>query len=204
MGCSPYFLVTGAHPTLPLDVKEATWLIEPPTGVLTDEELIGCRARALAKHRLHIDEMRARVDKNKLIELKRYEADHKAVIHDHDFKPGDLVLVRNTSVEKSLDSKMKPRYMGPMIIISRRKGGSYIIAEMTGAVWQNKVAAFRVVPYYPRKSIEIPDGVMSIIDTNEDGLRLIDSMPDEEFEVVSRDYLMDNVHLDTSEETDNK
>ena len=56
---------------------------------------------------------------------------------------------------------------------------------MTGAVWQNKVAAFRVIPYYPRRSIEIPDGVMSIIDTNEDGLRLIDSMPGEEFEVVS-------------------
>ena len=204
MGCSPYFLVTGAHPTLPLDVKEATWLIELPTGVLTEEELIGCRARALAKHRLHIDEMRARVDKNKLIELKRYEADHKAVIRDHDFKPGDLVLIRNTSVEKSLDSKMKPRYMGPMIIISRRKGGSYIVSEMTGAVWQNKVAAFRVIPYYPRRSIEIPDGVMSIIDTNEDGLRLIDSMPDEEFEVVSRDYLMDNVHLDTTDEKDNE
>ena len=75
---------------------------------------------------------------------------------------------------------------------------------MTGAVWQNKVAAFRVIPYYPRRSIEIPDGVMSIIDTNEDGLRLIDSMPDEEFEVVSRDYLMDNVHLDTTDEKDNE
>ena len=75
---------------------------------------------------------------------------------------------------------------------------------MTGAVWQNKVAAFRVVPYYPRKSIEIPDGVMSIIDTNEDGLRLIDSMPDKEFEVITQDYLMDNIHLVTTGEEDNK
>jgi len=75
---------------------------------------------------------------------------------------------------------------------------------MTGAVWQNKVAAFRVVPYYPWRHFEIPDRVMSIIDTNEDGLQLIDSMPDEEFEVVSRDYLMDNVHLVTTDEEDNK
>jgi hypothetical protein len=42
-----YFMVTGAHPILPLDVKEATWLVEPPEGILSEEELIGLRARAL-------------------------------------------------------------------------------------------------------------------------------------------------------------
>ena len=46
-GCSPYFLVTGAHPSLPLDVAEATWLVKPPIGVLTEEELIGLRARVV-------------------------------------------------------------------------------------------------------------------------------------------------------------
>jgi len=37
-GYSPYFMVTGAHPILPLDVKEATWLVEPPEGILSEEE----------------------------------------------------------------------------------------------------------------------------------------------------------------------
>ena len=30
LGCSPFFMVTGAHPTIPLDVTEATWLVELP------------------------------------------------------------------------------------------------------------------------------------------------------------------------------
>ena len=60
LGCSPFFMVTGAHPTLPLDVTEATWLVELPDWVLTDDELIGYRAKALAKHKTHIDEMHAR------------------------------------------------------------------------------------------------------------------------------------------------
>lgn len=44
LGCSPYFMLTGAHPVLPLDAAEATWLVKPPIGIITDEELIGMRA----------------------------------------------------------------------------------------------------------------------------------------------------------------
>ena len=29
-GCSPFFMTTGAHPILPLDIQEATWLVEIP------------------------------------------------------------------------------------------------------------------------------------------------------------------------------
>ncbi len=39
-GASPFFLVTGAHPVLPMDIIEATWLVELPDRVLTTEELI--------------------------------------------------------------------------------------------------------------------------------------------------------------------
>ena len=43
LGCSPFFMVTGVHPTILLDVAEATWLVELPDRVLTDDELIGYR-----------------------------------------------------------------------------------------------------------------------------------------------------------------
>ncbi|EDQ98954.1 uncharacterized protein LACBIDRAFT_318471 [Laccaria bicolor S238N-H82] len=56
-GCSPFFMVTGAHLLIPLDVQEATWLVKLPDHVLTTEELIGYRARALAKHRVHVTDM---------------------------------------------------------------------------------------------------------------------------------------------------
>ena len=94
-GCSPYFMVTGAHPILPLDAKEATWLVKPPIGVISEAELIGFCARALAKHRIHVEQMKRRIDSDKLKHLERYERDYKAVIKDFRFKPGDLVLVRH-------------------------------------------------------------------------------------------------------------
>jgi len=53
-GCSPFFMVTGAHPILLLDVQEATWFVKLPDRMLTTEELIGYRVRALAKHRVHV------------------------------------------------------------------------------------------------------------------------------------------------------
>ena len=40
MGCSPYFAATGAHPLLPLDISEATYLLLPPELILSTTELI--------------------------------------------------------------------------------------------------------------------------------------------------------------------
>ena len=40
MGCSPYFAVTGAHPLLPLDISEATYMQPPPDSVLSSTDLI--------------------------------------------------------------------------------------------------------------------------------------------------------------------
>ena len=200
-GCSPYFMLTGAHPILPLDIKEATWLVKPPVGILSEEELIGMRARALAKHRIHVDQMRKRIDLDKLKRLERYERDFKAVIKDYRFKPGDLVLVRNTAIESSLDKKMKPRYTGPMIIIAESKGGSYVIAEMTGNVWHRKVARFRVVPYFAREHIELPDGILKLIDIDQEALAKILAQPEEDTP-LTRDYLMDDVRMVDSDDSD--
>jgi hypothetical protein len=190
LGCSPFFMVTGAHPTLPLDVTEATWLVELPDRVLTDDELIGYRARALAKHKTHVDEMRARVSRDKVKRLLKYEKDHKAVIRDYKFKLGDLILVRNTAIEKSLDKKMKARYLGPMVVIRRTKGGSYVIAELNGALWQQKVGAFRCVPYFARRSVKLPENVLEWLDVSEDGLQKIVNSEEVDLEWTGEDDLI--------------
>src|SRR5271168_1032182 len=100
-GCSPFFMVTGAHPVLPLDIEEATWLVEVPGRILSTAELIGFRAKALAKHNQHVAEMRRKISKDKMEWLKKYERENQHTIKDLSFKSGDLVLVRNTEVESS-------------------------------------------------------------------------------------------------------
>ena len=194
-GCSPFFMVTGAQPILPLDVQEATWLVEIPGRILSTAELIGYRAKALAKHRQHVHDMRARVNQGKREWLTKYEKDYHGTIKDYTFKPGDLVLVRNTEIEASLDRKMKPRYLGPMIVIAQSRGGSYVIAEMDGSVFHQKVAKFRVIPYFARTKIELPKNFDELMGISKSTLEKIIEMDENEEEIINRDYSFEGINL---------
>lgn len=162
MGCSPYFAVTGAHPLLPLDFLQATYIMPPPDSALSTEDLIVRRAITLQKRSEDLAVIYSNVYKARREAAIRFEKDHHATIKDYNFQRGDLVLLRNTQVEKSLNSKMQPRYTGPLIVISRNRGGAYIVCELDGSVHHRPIAAFRVIPYLARKSIPIPDDLIDI------------------------------------------
>jgi hypothetical protein len=162
MGCSPYFAATGSHPLIPLDISEATYLQPPPSSVLSTTDLIARRAIALQKRSEDINRLYSSVHNARRKAAVRFEKKHERTIRDFDFKRGDLVLIRNTQIEKALNRKMKPRYLGPLIVLSRNRGTAYIICELDGSVLHRPIASFRVVPYFARKSIPIPDNFIDI------------------------------------------
>ena len=61
---------------------------------------------------------------------------------------GDLVLVRNNKIDMELDRKMKPQYIGPMVVIRQTIGGAYILAEADGTL-----SKLRLIPYNSRSII---------------------------------------------------
>jgi hypothetical protein len=157
MGCSPYFAATGTHPLLLFDIVEANYLAPPPDAILPTTDLIARRAVALQKRQADLARLKSHVHEARNRAALRFEREHTTTIRDFDFKRGDLILMRNTAIEKVLNWKMRPRYLGPMIVISRNKGGAYIICNLDGTLAHAPIAAFRVVPYLARKSIDIPD-----------------------------------------------
>jgi hypothetical protein len=87
----------------------------------------------------------------------KFEKDHMATICDFDFKASALILIRNTMIEKALNRKMQPCYLVPLVVVSRNKGSTYIICELDGTLYHNPVAAYRIIPYFVREYIELPD-----------------------------------------------
>ena len=156
MGCSPYFAATGTHPLLPFDIAEANYLLPPPDSVLSTTDLIARCAVALQKRRSHLTNLHDKVYEARIKAAIRFELEHAHTMRSYNFKLGDLVLMHNTAIEKALNRKMCTRYLGPLIFISRNRGGACILAELDGSLLHRPIAAFRVIPYLARERIEIP------------------------------------------------
>ncbi|KNZ78068.1 hypothetical protein J132_02360 [Termitomyces sp. J132] len=162
MGCSPYYATTSTHPLLPADIVEATYLQPPPNSLLSTTDLIACQAIDLQRRQEDLDRLHSQVLSARRLATICFEKDHAATIRDYNFKTGDLVLMRNTRIEVTHNKKMKPRYLGPLVVISRNRGGAYILCELDGSVLHRPVAAFRLIPYLAREHITVPSATFDI------------------------------------------
>ena len=155
-GYSPFFMAHGVEPLLPFDIALATFLIPDLTKPLSTSELISVRARQLQARDKDLDTIRDNIVKSRLTSARDFERRYALTIKDPSFKPGELVLVRNSAVETDHSRKTKPRYFGPMVVLTESRNKSYRLAELDGAISKLRYAAFRLVPYHSRTPAFIP------------------------------------------------
>ena len=155
-GYSPYYMVHGIHPLLSFDILKATFLAPSQDFSISTKDLIATRAIQLVKRLEDISAMKDTVTKARMANLVRFKTNYGSHIINFNFKPGSLVLVRNSHIEESLNRKTKPRYTGPFVVVRKTIGSSYVIAELNRSQSQFRVAAFRVIPYVSHYSTSIP------------------------------------------------
>ena len=117
---------------------------------MTLEDLLVLRINQLAKKQEDIDQAAETLSRFRFRSKEKFEEIfQKQLCQDH-YQAGELVLIHNMPVEKSLNRKTKPRYIGPYQIVWRTKGGSYVLQELDRMVMQSGVVAFRLMPYITR------------------------------------------------------
>lgn len=151
-GFSPFYLLHGVHPVMPFDLTEATFLVQGFHANMKSEDLLALRIRQLEKHEQDIKQAAQELTKRRFKSKADFEKRYRFRLRAQNFDPGQLVLVRNTQVEKELDRKTKPRYQGPYVVVRRTKGGSYVLREPTREqiLLRQGIAAFRLLPYIAR------------------------------------------------------
>ena len=127
--------MTGLDLILPFNIDEATYLMPLPDAVpMSDMDLAARQGRELSKRLTVIEAVRDHVYEARKKHMHRFVVENQAKIVDYNFRTGSLVLMQNTRYVKSIGNKLKPRYLGPFIVVSRNKGGAYILADLNGAV----------------------------------------------------------------------
>src|SRR5882724_2319448 len=162
---SPYFMAHGVEVVLPLDIVEATYLLPPLDVPTTTKDLIAHHAQQLQKRPEDLCEMLASVLKARKQLAAQFVKCFSSTILEYDFEVGSLVLVYNSCIEKELNHKTKPHFLGPMVVVHHTKGGAYILVQLNGAISRLQYAAFRIIPYLARFPDHIP--VTSLLDDAE-------------------------------------
>jgi hypothetical protein len=165
---------------------------------MSTTELIALRAHQLQKRPEDLDTIQDCVIKARFTSIRQFKKKYANTIHAYQFAPSDLVLVRNSRIEASLDRKTKPRWIGPMVIVRQTTHRAYILAEMDGTISKLRFAAFCIIPYHARWRMNLDLGTFFVFpDANEE-------MEDAEDEMEADEDIQETAELEEEVPSDDE
>ena len=129
------------------------------------------------KHRKDVILMRQKVGEEKGKRMMEFKREYEHQIRDWQFHYGDLVLIRDSARKMSLDRKAYNKWFGPCIVLRQTAGGAYICTEMSSVVLGERIARERVIPYFARRKILVPEKLEDWVDVSRDTIHQLESEP---------------------------
>jgi len=149
-GFSPYQLLHATDPLLPLDLVEATFLVENLHAGMTTQELLVWRMRQLNKHPADVARAAKVLKKARFTSKEQFEKRFIRRLTRQEYQKGELVLLRNSAIEESLDRKTKDRFLGPYEVYEKSSNSSYVLRELDGTKLRHRISANHLLPYITR------------------------------------------------------
>ena len=150
-GFSPYQLLHATEPLLPMDLIEATFLVENIRSGISTSELLAIRMRQLHKHPQDVERAAKILKKARFASKAQFEQRFAKRLSRDEYKSGELVLVRNSAIELSHNRKHQPRYLGPYEIDKKISEKSYALKDLDGTPFRQRTGTFRLLPYISRR-----------------------------------------------------
>ena len=150
-GFSPYELILGQSPILPIDLELETFFGVDWATVETTQDLLLARVHQLEDRYSIIQKAH-----QQLLETRKTSVDYwnNKKKTRGPLTKGTLVLVYNKSLDSQFGKLFENRWNGPYRIKTQNPGGSYTLEELDGTELARKYAATHVKTYNSRNTPE--------------------------------------------------
>ncbi|KAE8241373.1 hypothetical protein A4X13_0g7444 [Tilletia indica] len=158
-GYSPFELVYGFEPLLPIDHEARTFAMMQWDLISTRGDLLAARALQLKRRENDLSTARILLD-----HARARGRTYLDIVQAHRLRkplpPGSFVLVSTTVAHPS---KSADRWRGPYVVVKQLPGGSYVLRELEGTELASAVGANRLRRFFPHPQ-PIPPADRSFLD----------------------------------------
>jgi len=174
-------LIYGRECILPVEFSIPSWRVVDWTMVRSREDLLLARMTQLDEQALDQARAAEALEESRTRNKEYFDAKRrlrKSV--DQQIKIGDLVLLHNTSIQKSHNKKLEDNWFGPYRVREVTDSGYYRIEELDGTILTESIAGNRLKRFFTRQELDADNSMVIDNENGDDENGLVSALNDTE------------------------